>query len=319
MLHLEFVCELYRDQVAAGRYFLHEHPETATSWDERCMKEVSNLPGVSKVIGDQCQFGQEYEHEPIKKATGWLSNAMKVLEALSLRCSGRGGACSRSQGGTHRTCNGAVAKASQVYPVGLCRAILKGFRNQLVEDGRMIVGVVGIQRPEERSADEGPEGRSGALLCNIRGAEFRGAEGPEGRSGALLCNIRGAEFRGEEACEQQLSPMPRAYAEGRTLCPMPCDKELCPMPRAGGQVEFRDAITGQPLRADMVRAAWYMLAFAAFHSGGQTRRITKWLFSNSNARSRISFALLEAFKIRMLFRKSCLRFWEPRPSEQGGL
>jgi hypothetical protein len=62
-----------------------------------------------------------------------------------------------------------------------------------------------------------------------------------------------------------------------------------------------------------------MLAFAAFHSGGQTRRITKWLFSNSNALSKISFALLEAFKIRMLFRKSCLRFWEPRPSEQGGL
>ena len=25
-----------------------------------------------------------------------------------------------------------------------------------------------------------------------------------------------------------------------------------------------------------------------------------------------------ALKIRMLFRKSCLRFWEPRPSEQGG-
>ncbi len=57
---------------------------------------------------------------------------------------------------------------------------------------------------------------------------------------------------------------------------------------------------------------------AAFHSGGQTRRVTKWLFLNSNALSKISFAPLGAFEIRMLFRKSCLRFWEPRPSEQGG-
>ena len=61
-----------------------------------------------------------------------------------------------------------------------------------------------------------------------------------------------------------------------------------------------------------------MLAFAAFHSGGQTHRITKWLFLNSNALSKISFAPLGAFEIRMLFRKSCLRFWEPRSSEQGG-
>ena len=46
-----------------------------------------------------------------------------------------------------------------------------------------------------------------------------------------------------------------------------------------------------------------MLAFAEFHSGGQTRRITAWLFLNSNAPSKILFALLGAFKIRMLFQK----------------
>ena len=91
MLHLHFVCELYRDQVAAGRYFLHEHPETASSWDERCVKEVCGLPGVDKVVGDQCQFGQEYNHEPIRKATGWMSNSSETLKVLSLRCTGRGG------------------------------------------------------------------------------------------------------------------------------------------------------------------------------------------------------------------------------------
>ena len=29
--HLEFCIELYRIQIQGGRYFLHEHPETATS------------------------------------------------------------------------------------------------------------------------------------------------------------------------------------------------------------------------------------------------------------------------------------------------
>ena len=31
-VHMEFVCKLYKKQIAAGRHFLHEHPETATSW-----------------------------------------------------------------------------------------------------------------------------------------------------------------------------------------------------------------------------------------------------------------------------------------------
>ncbi len=30
--HIDFVIELYYDQLAGGRYFLHEHPEHATSW-----------------------------------------------------------------------------------------------------------------------------------------------------------------------------------------------------------------------------------------------------------------------------------------------
>ena len=31
ILHIDFVIELYHDQLADGRYFLHEHPEHATS------------------------------------------------------------------------------------------------------------------------------------------------------------------------------------------------------------------------------------------------------------------------------------------------
>ena len=55
MIHLEFVCKLYRDQADAGRYFLHEHPVAASSWQERCVAELLEAPGVFELNGDQCQ------------------------------------------------------------------------------------------------------------------------------------------------------------------------------------------------------------------------------------------------------------------------
>lgn len=36
-VRLDFVSELYKDQINEGRYFLHEHPDHATSWAERCI------------------------------------------------------------------------------------------------------------------------------------------------------------------------------------------------------------------------------------------------------------------------------------------
>ena len=32
--HLEFCIELYREQIRGGRYFVHEHPAYASSWQE---------------------------------------------------------------------------------------------------------------------------------------------------------------------------------------------------------------------------------------------------------------------------------------------
>ena len=42
-LHLQFVMELYREQMAEGRDFLHEHPAWATSWKTDIVKEISDL------------------------------------------------------------------------------------------------------------------------------------------------------------------------------------------------------------------------------------------------------------------------------------
>ena len=59
MLHLSFCCELYKYQVARGRYFLHEHPAQATSWQTDIVKRILQLEGVMRTNGDQCQYGAE--------------------------------------------------------------------------------------------------------------------------------------------------------------------------------------------------------------------------------------------------------------------
>ena len=83
-LHLALFRRLYRKQMDSGRYFLHEHPALATSWQERCVREVLALKGVGRVTADQCQFGQENQHgEPLRKPTGFMSNAPKLLRTVA--------------------------------------------------------------------------------------------------------------------------------------------------------------------------------------------------------------------------------------------
>jgi len=213
LVHLRFVCELYREQMNGRRYFLHEHPEGALSWAERCIKEISEMQGVQHVVGDQCQYGQAYEGEPVRKPTGWLGNSPEVAKTLVKRCTGQGGACSRRQGGWHRSCSGPVAKAAQVYPRRLCEAILQGFRSQMIADGRLVLGVVGLQMPEEQ--------------------------------------IEGRTL--EQACAAARDPMIKLQAHALEASAERPSIELNAAKK--DEEAFRDAITGQPLRAEMVRAA----------------------------------------------------------------
>ncbi len=102
-VHLEFVCELYHDQIEDGRFFLHEHPEGAGSWEEEPISQLLLVPGVKRVTADQCQYGQEVNFSmckgrPVKKPTGFMSNAPHLLMRLSRRCAGQEGECTRAAG-----------------------------------------------------------------------------------------------------------------------------------------------------------------------------------------------------------------------------
>ena len=124
MVHLEFVCQLYRDQVAAGRYFLHEQPASNSSWHERCITALLATDGVDRCVGDQCCYEQrDRRGGAVKKPTGWMSNSPEVLRMLSRRCQGRAGRCSET-GEPHVECSGQVAREAAIYPAKLCKAIL---------------------------------------------------------------------------------------------------------------------------------------------------------------------------------------------------
>ena len=49
--HLEFCMSLYEIQWREGRYFLHEHPESASSWQEECVRRMFKRQGVIRVVG----------------------------------------------------------------------------------------------------------------------------------------------------------------------------------------------------------------------------------------------------------------------------
>ena len=129
-VHLAFMCELYHAQVNAGRYFLHEHPGNATSWQEECIEEVMDRQGVEVSTADRCQYGQQEDGLPIKKPTKFMSNSEEILRKLAKRCAGRDGWCSRKAGGRHKHAEGSTTSKTEIFTFQLCKAILQGFRRQ---------------------------------------------------------------------------------------------------------------------------------------------------------------------------------------------
>ena len=183
VVHIRFVCELYAEQVAGGRYFLHEHPAGASSWSLSHIQDLLELSGVHRVTGDQCMYGAEAQSgpdkgQPIKKPTGFMTNSEEVSKTLSERCSGMGGMCSRPAGGRHITCSGTHAREAAKYPRGLCKAMLRGVRNQLRADELLKNGCFGVQVPDEDAAVErnigGPaQGFSGRYRDDLTGQVLR--------------------------------------------------------------------------------------------------------------------------------------------------
>ena len=290
MIHLEFVCQLYRDQMEADRYWLHEHPATASSWQERCISMLSNMEGVDKTVGDQCCYGQRDRRggAAVKKPIGWMSNSPEVLKELSQRCGGKAGECSET-GQRHATCSGSVAREAAIYPAELCRAILSGFYRQLQKDGLVGPGTVGMD-----VTGQSREAKSLALITGVTGAlavpsEEQPAKRPNQEEYIYRDARTGRPLRVElaEVISQKFDDVETVQSQG--------------------EIKYWDSVAGQPLVTELVDAArskeleyfasknvWYLRPRTeAYQKTGRSPITVKWIDvnkgddENPNYRSRL--------------------------------
>ena len=80
-------------QRSAGRCFLHEHPNTATSWQMPEVVAFASKSDVETAVCDMCAYGMKVrdgEGEAYaRKSTRLMSNAPEVLKRLRKTCSNR--------------------------------------------------------------------------------------------------------------------------------------------------------------------------------------------------------------------------------------
>ena len=119
--HLKFICELYKIQTDGGRYFVHEHPTTASSWAEQVVTEIM---GHSHAWDDMCRFGMTTEragHSGLSlKPTDFMTNSVCVADQLDRRCLNMGNI---KRDHDHVQLDDGRPKHAQQYPPELCRAI----------------------------------------------------------------------------------------------------------------------------------------------------------------------------------------------------
>ena len=69
---------MYKRQLTNGKFFLHEHPATAISWDEKPIKDLLMHQAVTSVVADQCQYALN-----TKGKNGQLMTAMKPTRFMT--------------------------------------------------------------------------------------------------------------------------------------------------------------------------------------------------------------------------------------------
>ena len=144
--HLEICIKLYQIQWREGRYFRHEHPESASSWHEECVQGLLKRQGVVRVVGDQCVYGLKSQEGqrigPARKSTGFMTNSPCIAKKLSRRCPNRNGTKIHN----NVQLSDGRAKAAQIYPPGLCRALCQGLMEQIKIDrmGQFLIAQINL-------------------------------------------------------------------------------------------------------------------------------------------------------------------------------
>ncbi|CAK0809617.1 unnamed protein product, partial [Prorocentrum cordatum] len=139
--HLKVAVDAYWRQLRKpGRYFLHEHPWSARSWNEDIVKELVAHPGVFTVKGPVCRWGMKLtnprngQEEFVRKETGWVTNHPGLARRLQGTCSNVDG---RAEWHRHITLVGGIARFAKVYPPKLVEAVLEELKDTLNDVGEL--------------------------------------------------------------------------------------------------------------------------------------------------------------------------------------
>ncbi|CAK0880049.1 unnamed protein product, partial [Prorocentrum cordatum] len=139
--HLKVAVDAYWRQLRKpGRYFLHEHPWSARSWNEDIVRELVAHPGVFTVKGPMCRWGMKLtnprsgQEEFVRKETGWVTNHPGLARRLQGTCSNVDG---RAEWHRHITLVGGIARFAKVYPPKLVEAVLEELKDTLDDVGEL--------------------------------------------------------------------------------------------------------------------------------------------------------------------------------------
>lgn len=188
---LKFAMEVAKEQMAENRYFVFEHPDSATSWRRKEVEAIGRAVGVRQVVADQCMYGQTVRDRqghktPAKKRTRFMTNLEDAERELSRKC---------DKNHKHEALVGGKAKATEKYPEALCKAMcrmvaaVKRMEEEGVvevmntdkaeEDRRELKFLARLDRHVETDGKEVLQGWDDVNAVPLPGEAVRGARGKE--------------------------------------------------------------------------------------------------------------------------------------------
>ena len=127
-VHLDFCMKLYAIQVEQGRFFIHEHPHDAESWQEGSVVKMAAKEEVNIVVVDMCAYGMRVDTGPVqgpaRKRTKIMSNSYEVLKRIEAKCPNSSPDASKHH--VHVPLESGRAKRCQVYPRAFSRQVCAG-------------------------------------------------------------------------------------------------------------------------------------------------------------------------------------------------
>ena len=127
---MQFCMEIYQMQMDRGKFFLHEHPDSATSWKLQEVQKMMNHRKVRTVKCDMCTFGMEATDKEgtalVRKRTKLMSNSSEILKRIESKCTNEAGAAKHR----HADITGGQTRQCQVYPRAFCKKVCEGIAAQ---------------------------------------------------------------------------------------------------------------------------------------------------------------------------------------------